>query len=99
METVTDAEGYFEFNNLEGGYYEIIAVDADGKEHILGKVSLKEDTVMKLKLKYEYTSIADNSKKEIEKHGFNLTVVGVIALAACISAAFVIVVLKKVKKN
>lgn len=92
MTTVTDDKGYFEFNNLEGGEYEIIAVDKKGNEYLLSKVSLKEDTILNLKLKYD---ISSESSMPI----WPFVLGSVILLIGCGVVVFFVLKTKKGKKT
>ena len=101
MQTVTNEEGYFEFNNLEGGEYDIIAVDAMGNEYLLSKITLKDDTVINLRLKYEpkyEPNVTDtDSKNNILVWPFILG--SVILLIGCGVVVFFVLKTKKGKKT
>lgn len=99
METTTNSEGYFEFNNLEGGDYEIIAVDAKGEKYVLSKITLKEDTVMNLKLKYDPSLISDTNNTYNNYKPMWFIILGSAGIVIAISViAFFIIRARKSKK-
>jgi hypothetical protein len=60
---VTDDNGYFEFTALSGGDYKI-GTEHNGKMYVLKTITLEDDTIATVKLKYDppkaKTIISDN---------------------------------------
>ena len=92
----TDKDGYFEFNEVPAGKYDIYSIMDDDSKQILRTIELAENTELSMKLKYETNQ--EPVQAEEDSNWPWIIIAGVIALVVAGVVVFVIVKNKRKSK-